>query len=502
LRHHLPQDDQAAIEDEITLRDDQQHVIDALRELPHRQRDCIVLRYYDDLGIDDIAATLGISRNSVKTHLGRALRTLEGDLASDSTRTSTRPRSSVTVVENRLRDALFGRVRRGGEPRPLSRIQLSIEDDRRRRQQRRAAESRSASSALGSIVYATTERRQGEWLMDWWVLELLADAVLIALALWLGPLIKRFGKSYAADVFRANPRTGKSFIVLTDIAYYLIFLSYIMFTMRYAPAANWGDTVTAAQLQHETARIAGILLIIGLLHGLNLLAPPVMGRLLTLNRQLDVRRRVILLAAAVVIIVVVIVGPLDLTLFRSPGVGSLLAIGGGDYWSWRWCGPRARRKRRGWRRRRARGGESRIDRDPIDHDHDDRRRRGLPTTATQGRHSTGEVAVHANPRRLRSVSWSSSARRAAGRRRTDWVPGPAGPIESRAASAARYGSPSRVPRISRRRSPLSSAVCTSPRSRISSGRSGSTTGCRSAPRSPRSPTPTTSYSSSSTRSPR
>jgi RNA polymerase sigma-70 factor (sigma-E family) len=83
LRHHLPQDDQAAVEDEITLRDDQQRVIDALRELPHRQRDCIVLRYYDDLGIDDIAATLGISRNSVKTHLGRALRTLEGDLASE-----------------------------------------------------------------------------------------------------------------------------------------------------------------------------------------------------------------------------------------------------------------------------------------------------------------------------------------------------------------------------------------------------------------------------------
>ena len=123
--------------------------------------------------------------------------------------------------------------------------------------------------------------------MDWWVLELLTDAVLIGLALWLGPLIKRFGKSYAADVFRGNPRTGKSFIVLTDIAYYLIFISYIMFTMRYAPAANWSQTVNAAQLQHETARIAGILLIIGLLHGLNLLALPVMGRLLTLNRQLD-----------------------------------------------------------------------------------------------------------------------------------------------------------------------------------------------------------------------
>jgi RNA polymerase sigma-70 factor (ECF subfamily) len=83
MRHHMPEDDQAAVEDEIALRDDQQRVIDALRELPHRQRDCIVLRYYDDLGIDDIASTLGISRNSVKTHLGRGLDRLERELASD-----------------------------------------------------------------------------------------------------------------------------------------------------------------------------------------------------------------------------------------------------------------------------------------------------------------------------------------------------------------------------------------------------------------------------------
>jgi len=86
--------------------------------------------------------------------------------------------------------------------------------------------------------------------MDWWVLELLTDGVLIGIAFWLGPLIKRFGKSYAADVFRANPRTGKSFIVLTDIAYYLIFAAYIMFTIRYSPAANWAQTVDANQLQH------------------------------------------------------------------------------------------------------------------------------------------------------------------------------------------------------------------------------------------------------------
>jgi hypothetical protein len=88
-------------------------------------------------------------------------------------------------------------------------------------------------------------------------------------------------------VFRANPRTGKSFIVLTDIAYYLIFFSYILFTVSFEAAGNWEQTVNAAQLKAETARVAGILLIIGILHGVNLLALPVMGRLLTLNRQLD-----------------------------------------------------------------------------------------------------------------------------------------------------------------------------------------------------------------------
>ena len=80
LRHHLPSDEQASVDDQITLREDQQRVIEALRELPHRQRDCIVLRYYDELGIDEIATTLGISRNSVKTHLSRGLESLERKL--------------------------------------------------------------------------------------------------------------------------------------------------------------------------------------------------------------------------------------------------------------------------------------------------------------------------------------------------------------------------------------------------------------------------------------
>lgn len=81
LRHRLPLGEERAQEvDELVLRDDQRQILEALRDLPHRQRDCLVLRYYQELGIDDIAATLSISRNSVKTHLQRGLAAMESRL--------------------------------------------------------------------------------------------------------------------------------------------------------------------------------------------------------------------------------------------------------------------------------------------------------------------------------------------------------------------------------------------------------------------------------------
>ena len=196
----------------------------------------------------------------------------------------------MSVIETRLRDALLQGAAAMEESEDLfARVQLSIDEDRRLRRQRlrRIAVIACLLGALTSTVFAVTDLEQGRLLMDWWVLELISTGLLAAIALWLGPLIKRFGRSYAADVFRANPRTGKSFIVLTDVAYYLIFFSYILFTVSYEPKGSWDEVVTPAQLQHETARLGGILLTIGLLHGLNLLALPVMGRLLTLNRRLD-----------------------------------------------------------------------------------------------------------------------------------------------------------------------------------------------------------------------
>lgn len=123
--------------------------------------------------------------------------------------------------------------------------------------------------------------------MNWWVLELITFGGLALALVVLGPLIKRFGRSYAADVFRANPRTGKSYIVLMDIAYYLIFTAYILFTTVFEPQDGWAQTVNAAQLRHASLRIGGMLLIMGILHGANVLSLPIIGRLLGLGKRLD-----------------------------------------------------------------------------------------------------------------------------------------------------------------------------------------------------------------------
>lgn len=123
--------------------------------------------------------------------------------------------------------------------------------------------------------------------MSWWVLELITIAVLSAALLSLGPFIKRFGRSYAADVFRANPRTGKSYIVLMDVAYYLIFTAFILFTTRFEPDRGWSETVGAEQLRAETARLGGMLLLMGILHGGNVLSLPIVGRLLGLSQRME-----------------------------------------------------------------------------------------------------------------------------------------------------------------------------------------------------------------------
>ncbi len=200
----------------------------------------------------------------------------------------------MTRLEQRLRDALYaGAVQVEESPDLFARIERSLEDESRRRTWRRrvATIAGAALGALAALLVAVTDYREGGLLMDWRVLEIITMGILIAIVIVFGPFIKRFGKSYAAEVFRANPSTGKSFIVLMDFAYYLIFGAYVLFTPVFQRPSSWAETVNAAQFKVETAKVAGILLLIGVLHGVNLLILPIIGRLLMLNKQLDQQMR-------------------------------------------------------------------------------------------------------------------------------------------------------------------------------------------------------------------
>jgi RNA polymerase sigma-70 factor (sigma-E family) len=52
------------------------HVMTAIGQLPTRQRQVLILRYYGDLSEAEIARALGVSPGAVKSHSSRALRAL------------------------------------------------------------------------------------------------------------------------------------------------------------------------------------------------------------------------------------------------------------------------------------------------------------------------------------------------------------------------------------------------------------------------------------------
>jgi RNA polymerase sigma-70 factor (sigma-E family) len=63
-------------ETEALVQIEHERVLSVLSELPGRQREVLILRYYGQLSEAEIADTLGISRGAVKTHNSRGLRSL------------------------------------------------------------------------------------------------------------------------------------------------------------------------------------------------------------------------------------------------------------------------------------------------------------------------------------------------------------------------------------------------------------------------------------------
>ena len=71
-----PEETVVSAESAALLRDDQRVDQDALQQLPARQREALVLRHWLGLKEGEIAAAMGISSGSVKTHTARGLAAL------------------------------------------------------------------------------------------------------------------------------------------------------------------------------------------------------------------------------------------------------------------------------------------------------------------------------------------------------------------------------------------------------------------------------------------
>lgn len=184
-------------------------------------------------------------------------------------------------LEDRLREAL--QRTEGYDPSPdlFARVQRSIEEDaaHRRRVRRSVAYALAGVVSLAAWLALTADVAEARVLVPWWAVELAVDAILVTLVVVLGPLIKRFGATYAGDVFRANPATASRFLALFDIAYYLIFAGYLLLTASFEPELAWRVGGLDAQLEDAFLRLGGMLLLMGILHGVAITVLPVVGLL-------------------------------------------------------------------------------------------------------------------------------------------------------------------------------------------------------------------------------
>lgn len=86
VRRHAqkcPPDERSA-EQEVLVKEEHRAVVEALRGLPDRQREALVLRYWLDLSEADVAATMRISCGAVKSHTSRGMAALSRALKEPS----------------------------------------------------------------------------------------------------------------------------------------------------------------------------------------------------------------------------------------------------------------------------------------------------------------------------------------------------------------------------------------------------------------------------------
>ena len=86
-KRHLPEDtaaepaDRRSPETRLAETEDRRSLIEALSKLPEKQRIALVLRFFEDMGIEEISKTLGLTPGSTRVTLTRALNRLRRRLS-------------------------------------------------------------------------------------------------------------------------------------------------------------------------------------------------------------------------------------------------------------------------------------------------------------------------------------------------------------------------------------------------------------------------------------
>lgn len=181
-------------------------------------------------------------------------------------------------VERRLRETLsaFDAV----EPAPdlFRRVEMSVADDLvRRRRIGRWVAGVVAAAALAVVVVASSARvsSPGTIVVVAWRVIAVETVLLGAVVVAFGPLIRRFGAVFVDDVFSGSKGVGMAFLRLLDVAYYLVFVGYVVLTVPISRLD--GTRALGPMLDATVERFGGLFLLMGVMHAVTITALPLIG---------------------------------------------------------------------------------------------------------------------------------------------------------------------------------------------------------------------------------
>ena len=182
------------------------------------------------------------------------------------------------TLEERLAEALHEADRFEPSPDLFARVNRSIAEDltHRRRMLRIFLLIAVGLLLLAGYLRVVVSTGSSGVTIAAWESAVLDLAILGVLLIVLGPTIRRFARGYVADVFHLSPETGDRFLVVLDLAYYILFAGLILVDVDgYGPLAN--EIPLAEALSFTASRVGFIVLFMGVLHAVNIVALPFVG---------------------------------------------------------------------------------------------------------------------------------------------------------------------------------------------------------------------------------